>query len=559
MVIFLIYLVVAPLLLVLVSSVRPGGFPLDPGLTFQNYLETYADAGITRMLWNTLVFAVTSTAIAVVVGTSLAFAVERTDLPGRRIVRSLVILPMAIPPFLLALGWTMLLSPRIGAINIMLMSLFSLKKAPFDIFGLGGMIFVEGLALAPSMYLFVAPAMRNMDPSLEEASLASGASQWTTLTRVVLPLVWPSILSAAIFLFIVSLVVFDIPGTLGLPAKTYVLSTQIYRWISDSPSGIPLYGNVSALSAQLLLVLVALGWFYRRQTRNAQRYRTVTGKAFRPRLIGLGKWRVMAGVLVTLYFAVAVILPLAMLVWTSLTPYQMAPSWSALGQLSAKNHLALANDSRMVGAAVNTAIISVIAAVVVTLIAGIAGWLIVRGKVLAGLIDTLSFMPVAVPGVMMGVSIIYLYLALGSVFPIYGTIWIITIAYVTQYLSFGSRMASAVMLQIHPELEEAGHASGAGAVRVFLKITLPLLAPALIGIWIWVLSHAVRELSMALMLQGPSNKTVTTLLWDAWSSGESPRAAAVGVWLVMAVVAFMLLSMLFTRSARGTSSPQNAY
>ena len=245
---------------------------------------------------------------------------------------------MATPPILLAIAWAMLLSPRNGVLNQALMNVFALSKAPFDIYTLPGMVFVQGLALVPTAYLFLAPAFANMDPSLEEAAMASGAGTWTLIRRIMLPILWPSILSAAIFLLIVSLVVFDVPGALGIPARLFVLSSQIYYLVVNGPGGIPLYGQVSALAMLFLGILFALGLAYHRLTRHAQRYRTVTGKGFRPRIFPLGRGRPFAIAALVLYFLLSVVAPLLILLWMSLMPYQTGISWAAFNLLTLDNH-----------------------------------------------------------------------------------------------------------------------------------------------------------------------------------------------------------------------------
>lgn len=551
----LAYLVLVPLLLMLVSSLRPGGFPLDPGWTFANYATVYGAAGFPRLVGTTIAFAIGSTALALALGIALAWLIERTDLPLRGTIRALVILPMATPPILLAIGWAMLLSPRTGFFNLLIRDVFGLAQSPFNVFSLGGMIFVEGLSLVPTTFLFLSPAFRNMDPSLEEAAITSGAGIGMLLRRILLPMLWPSILAAGAFLLIVCLVVFDIPGTLGMPARIFVLSTQIYYLAVDSPTGVPLYGQVSALAAFFLCILFVLGWAYHRLTRQAQRYRTITGKGFRPRLMRLGGWRWVAFAGVTAYFLLAVVAPLAILCWTSLMPYQTRVTWAALDLVTFDNHIDFFANRRVLEAAGNSLTVALVAATAVALISVVLAWLVVRAKIPgARLLDGLAFAPVAMPGVMLGVALVYVYLTLDLGFAVYGTIWIIAIAYVTHYVSFGTRLANGVMVQLHPELEEAGAASGASTVRVLRRITLPLIWPAVVAIWIWVVAHALRELSTALMLQGRGNVVVPTLLWDYWSGGEPNRAAAVGVWLVVALVIFLSLWQAVARSRLERSS-----
>lgn len=544
----LAYLIVVPLALMAISSFRPGGFPLDPGWTFANYETVYGAANFPRLVRTTIVFAVGSTLMALTLGIALAWLIERTDLPLRGALRAAVILPMATPPILLAIGWAMLLSPRTGFFNLLLRDWFGLSASPFNVFSLGGMIFVEGLALVPTTFLFLSPAFRNMDPSLEEAAATSGAGPFTMLRRVILPLLWPSILAAGIFLTIVCLVVFDIPGTLGMPARIYVLSTQIYYLAVDSPTGVPLYGQVSALAVFFLVMLALLGWAYHRLTRHAQRFRTVTGKGFRPRLLRLGRWRWVAFAGVVLYFMLAVVAPLAILTWTSLMPYQTRVTWAAVELITLDNHRDFFANRRVLTATANSLTIALVSATAVALLSVGLAWLVARARAPgAKFLDGLAFAPMAMPGVMLGVALVYVYLTLDFGFAIYGTIWIIAIAYVTHYLSFGTRLANGVLIQLHPELEEAGAASGASTWRILRKITVPLIWPAVVGIWIWVVAHALRELSTALMLQGRENVVVPTLLWDYWSGGEPNRAAAVGVWLVIALVVFLSLWQAFAR------------
>ena len=545
------YLVVVPLILMVVSSVRPGGFPLDSGFTLAHYVTAYGDPTFWALVSTTLLFGLGSTLVALVLGIGLAWLIERSDLPGRGMLRGLVLLPMATPPLLLAISWAMLLSPRNGVINLFLMHTFGLASAPFNVYTLPGLVFVQGLALVPTTYLFLLPAFANMDPSLEEAAMASGASNAMMLRRVLLPLLTPSILSAATLIFIVSLVVFDIPGTLGTPAHIFVLSTRFYYLVSDSPTGMPQYGVVSALAMSFLLLLLALGWVYHRLTREAQRFRTVTGKGFRPRLFPLGaRGRAVAMIGLGLYFFLSVLAPLLMLGWISLMPYQTGISAATLKLVTLANHHDFFANPQVLTATEHSLIIAVTAATAVAALSLLVSWFTVRLKVPASrLLDTLAFVPITIPGVMIGVALIYVYIALNRIVPIYNSIWIIAIAYLTQYLPFGSRSTNGVMLQIHPEIEEAALTSGAGRGRILRRITLPLMWPAIAAIWIWVVAHALRELSSALMLQGSGNGVIPTLLWDYWSGGDPTHTAAGGLWLTIALVLFLALWQALARRA----------
>lgn len=545
----LAYLVLVPLVILLVSSIKPTGMPLDPGWTLEHFAQTYSDPAFYRMAATTFIFAIGSALGALSIGIVMAWLVERTDLPGRGFVRVMILLPMATPPVLLAIAWVMLASPRTGFFNEILSPLLGEGRHLFDIFSLPGMIFVESLSLAPTTFLILSPAFRNMDPNLEEAARASGAGMLTMIRRVMLPVLFPSLLAATGLLLMFGLLVFDIPGTLGMPVGIFVLSSQIVYLVNDAPGGLAEYGPISAMAIFFLVILLMITWGYRRATRNASRYVTMTGKSFRIRPYKLRRWKAPAITFVSLYFFFATIAPFAILIWTSLMPYQAGVSLDMIPKMTMANHMAFFTNSRAMSAAQNSVIIGGLAATTVALLSVLVSWLVIRSKVPGrNLIDLLSFLPLAIPGTMIGVALTYVYLTLGSL-PIYGTIWIIVIAYVTTYIAFGTRTTHNVMLQLSPELEEASRASGAGWFRTMRRVVVPLTLPAIVAVWIWVVSHCLRELSSALLLQGFDNKTVPVLLWGYWTGGEPNKASAVGLWLILAMI--ILVSAWQILSARG--------
>jgi iron(III) transport system permease protein len=534
----LVYLVALPLALLLVASVKPTGLPLDPGFGLEHFRTVYGDPGFYRLVGNTAVFALGCTVCALALGGVLAWLVERTDLPLKGAARVMIALPMVLPPFLLAMGWALLASPRTGVVNRLLVDAFGLARAPFDVYTMGGMVFVETLALVPSVYLILCSAFRNMDPALEEAAMTSGARWPQIVARVFVPLLSPAILAAAAYLLIVGFLVFDVPGTLGMPVGLFVVSSRIVYLATDQSGGTSAYGQIAAIAVTFLVLLLALAHAYRHLTRQANRFVTVTGKGFRPRQLPLGRARPLAIALILAYFALAVVLPLAILVWTSLTPYLAPPSREMVGQLSLAQHRAVFENSRVGGAAWTSAWVSMLSATLVTALALLVAWTVLRSRAiparLRGLIDTLAFMPLAIPGTMIGMALVYVYLTLSFV-PVYGTAWILVIAYVTVYLSFTSRAASASLIQIHPELEEAARTCGARPATTLRRVLLPLLLPGLAGAWVWVVAHVMRELSTALLLQGDDNVTAAVQLWSYWAGGEPGKAAAVGVWMVVAM------------------------
>jgi iron(III) transport system permease protein len=543
-------LVVVPLLFLLLSSVRPGGMPLSPGFTVANYVKVYSDPALFAMIRNTVTFVIGSVTMGLLFGGMLAWLVERTDMPARGLMRALVILPMAMPPILLSVAWIMLLSPRTGFFNQILMQTFGLHSAPFDIYSMTGMIFVEAIGVVPTTFLILSPAFRNMDPALEEAAAASGANGWRVITRIFLPLMAPALISATVFISVVGFVVFDIPGTIGMPVGIFVLSSQIYYWSNETPTGLPLYGQISALATMFLLLLLFLGLLYQRTTRTMSRYAVIGGKNYRPRQYKLGPWRHVALGFSSLYFLLAVGAPLAVLSWTSLMPYLRGFSVAALKLVTLANHKAIFTNQRLGEAAWNTLVVASVSATAVMALSAVISWVVVRSRVPGrGAIDLLSLIPIAIPGVLIGLALLYLYLSF-SLLPIYGTIWIIALAYVTVYISYGTRSLNVVLIQLHSDLEEAGAASGAGWWRVFRKITLALSLPGLVSVWVWVAAHAGRELSSALILQGRENTMISTLLWDYWVSGAPTKAAAVGVWLIVGLGIIVAVWQILDRRSR---------
>ena len=551
----LAWLVLVPLAVLVVSAFKPTGLLRDPGFTLAHVVETYSSPQFWDLVITTLQFAVGSTAVALVLGGTLAWLVERTDLPAPALVRAVVILPMATPPFLLAISWIILLSPRTGVINALLMSVFGLDAPPFNIYSLGGMVFVEGLALVPSAFLILAPAVRNLDPNLEESALVSGAGMGQLVFRIILPLLLPALAGTAIFLMIVSFVVFDVPGTIGMPSRIFVLSSQIYSLVADSPRGIPEYGKVSAMALMFTLGLLALTLAYHRLMRHAGRFATVTGKGYRPRPFKLGRLRWIAVAGVILYFLCAVLAPLLILLWTSLMPFQAPLSVAAAKMATFANHREFFANPFIAAATFNSIVVALVASTAVAALSLVTAWLSIKGRAPGRrMIDALAFLPLAMPGVLIATALIYVYLAV-KIIPIYGTIWIIAVAYLTIYLSFGSRTMNGVVLQLHPELDEAARMSGAGLLATVRRVIVPLTAPGLAAVWIWVFAHCLRELTAALLLQGADNATLPTLLYSYWSGGETNKAAAVGVWLVLGLLAVVIAWQVLVRLAAGRGAP----
>ena len=538
-----VYLVAIPLGLLIVggfSRGTPGDFTQ---LTFANYIKSYGSPALFELFYNTFVFATGSVLLALPVAVIFAWLIERTNTPLRNVAYAFVIAPVAMPGMLLSMSWVLLMSPNVGIINRTLMFVFGLEAAPFNIYSLGGMIFTEGLRLVPTTFLLLVGAFRAMDPSLEEAALVSGANKLVTTLRVTLRILLPAILTATIYIFMTAIESFEIPGVLGLRNGILVFSSKIYYATTSSYGGGANYGEASALSSTYLVISILLIYLYQRSTRRSERFATVTGKGYRPRLMDLGMWKYVALFFFVLYFCLAVLFPILIMFWASLIPFYQAPSFEALSVVSFSSYRDLLSDAEVAKAVRNTAWLMLESAGVTTLLATTIAWVVLRAKFPGRrLLDVLTFLPHAVPSVVLALALVYVYLTFDFI-PIYGTSLIILVAFVTKYLPFSMRTLSAGIIQIHKELEEAARVSGALPTTVLRKIVIPLLLPTMAGVAIWVAVHAMRELSMALMLNSTSNNVISFLVWSHWEAGELRHAATLGVVLI----AIMLLMTFIGR------------
>ena len=539
-VLILLWLILFPIAQMIVNSFRTG-HPAVPGpFTLQNYIVGYTNPLTYQMILNTFIFAGTSTMISVTVAILFAWLTERTDMPLRNLAWSLLLVPLAMPGLLFSISWVLLLAPKIGLVNVGLRALlgglgFELQADPINIYSMGGMIFLDGLRGITTVFLLVAGAFRMMDPALEEAARTSGAKTYKTFFKITLPILLPAILAAFLYSFVSSMESFEAPLVVGMPAKIYVYSTMIYF----STRVVLSYGLAGAFGVSYFLLALILVYIYQRVViYRSERFATITGKGYRPHVISLGKWRYFALGLFFVYFLFAVVLPLAVLVWLSLLTNYRGEGGNLFQNFSLNHYRNLFAEEGIVKATWNTVVITVTTATATVLLSFFISWIIVRMKVRGRfLLDGFTFLSHAVPGILVALAFIFLYLQppfkyLG----IYGTVWIISLALITQYVAFTSRATNAAITQVHQELEEAGRVLGASRTTVLLKITLPLIFPAIAAAWIWVAAHAVRAFSVPLMLAGQENWTLSVMLWHYWAEDQVlPQAAALGVLLMLAI------------------------
>ncbi len=523
------FLALVPLIMLFYSSIsdaRPGELG---ALTLDNYFRAYGARQTYELLGNSLLYSIGAASFAFAVGSILAWLCARTNMPFKGLLFTISLVPMVVPGILNTIAWLFLLSPRIGVINKVLMQTFGLSSAPFDIYTLPGMIWVEGLALSPLVFLLMWAAFISMDPNLEDSATMSGSGILTTFRRVTLRLMLPAILSVVLITFIRGLESFEVPALVGLPSRIFVFTSAIYVAVHDLPVD---YGLAGAYSITLLVVSGVGVYLYGKATSRSEQFSTVTGKGFRPREIDLGYWKYAASAFFVLYFVIVVGLPLLILVWNSLIPYTAVPSIDLLPKVSLKNYSELLGYSKIRQTFMNSAIASFSTATLVMLLTAVISWVVVKTRIPGRrILDSLAFLPISIPGLTLGVGLIWVYLTLPI--PIYGTLWIMVIAYITRFMPYGIRTCSSSMIQIHRDLEEASMSAGASWGQTFRRITIPLLRPALLTGWIYVALITLRELSSTILLYSPGNEVLSIMIWDLWQGGETQELASLGVLMVV--------------------------
>jgi iron(III) transport system permease protein len=535
-----LYLVVPPLFFIMYSSLTPSALAETTGLTLANFVDIFESFSEFELLvFNSIVFSVGSAAWALCFGTVLAWLAERSNAPFRGLAYVSAFVSFAIPGLIKVIGWILLLGPEAGFLNVAVGAMTGVFPF-FNIFSLAGMILVEGFLWTPVVFLLMATPFRSMDPSLEEAAVVAGSSDWQVFKRVTLPMAAPSVLSVLMLTFIRSMEAFEIPALIGLPAGIEVLTTQIYLQLTEGY--LPEYGYASAYSV-ILIGLVALALIpYYRVTQHTHRFTTVTGKGFNPRRKDLGEWRWLGGLLL-LFLPVLQILPLSALVWSSLTPYLQPPSMEALGQLSFNHYAVAFAEPKILNSIFNSLTVSIVSASGTVMVAFVAAWIVARtGVRMRWTLDRLTMVPLVFPGIVMGVAILKMYLTLPI--PVYGTVWILVAAFVARYLPYAMRFSHAGLLGIHRELEESATASGATWGQVARNIIVPLMMPALFAGWIYIFLITIRELSVALLLYSPGSEVISVVIWELWENGAVGTLSAYALGITAGTV---LLATLFHR------------
>lgn len=539
-------LTIVPLGLLFIGSFRPDGLPLSPGWTLAHYVDVWGSAYDWLLVINTLIFAGVSTCLSIGIAIGLSWLLERTDLPGRGLFRAIILMPMATPPLLLAIGWALVLAPRIGIVSVALQPLVGPLDRWFNIYSMGGAIFVQTLAYVPTSVLMLSPAIRSLDPALEEAAVMAGASRWQVMWRVGLPVLRPALLSVVTILMIVGMLAFDVPAVIAVPGHVNLMSIEIFRLMTP-PSSFPDYGAAAAMNAVLFIFLIAGLIFYRRTIKHAARFATVSGKGYRPVRAHLGPWRSPTAALVCLYFVLAVLLPFIALLWASVIPYFAGFSLNMLQRASFAAYANLAASARLREALLNSVLIGIATAASLVVLSFLSAWVVLRSKLRrAWLIDFLCIVPLGIPPLMVGIALVVVAFSIRFL-SLYGTIWVIALGHIIVFLPVASRMMQAGLIQISAELEEAAGMAGATLFQMLRRVTVPLMSATTMALTIWVLVHSLREFSIAVMLQSGRNSVLSTILYSYWDTGSPERAAALAVLLMSALLGLVAILSLTRR------------
>jgi len=539
-----LYLGVVPLgFLLWQSFFTPQSAAKAAQFTFGNYAEAYGSADTWILFGNSLKFATGAAAMSFAIGTLLAWMNERTNTPFKGLFFALSVIPLIIPGILFTVAWILLGSPKIGLINLVLQRIFDTDAVFINVYSLAGMIWVDGLHYSPVAFLLMTAAFRAMDPSLEESAIMSGASVLQVAARVTLPLAAPAVFATLLILFVRAIESFEVPALLGLPVGLQVFTSAIYQAVHRYPSQI---GLASAYAVTLLAMTSVGVYLQSRLSSSGSKYATMTGKGFRPRQIDLGRWRWAAAGVFFVYFALIVVLPFAVLLWSSLQKFYAVPSMEALSRLTLEPYRTIISYPNIMRSVWNSLFLAIASATLIMLVTSVICWIVVKTR-LPGrwLLDNIASLPMVFPGIVLGLAIMILYLTLPL--GIYGTIWIMLIAYVTRFMPYGLRYNTTSMLQIHKELEESAAMSGASWTTTFWRIVLPLLKPGLVAGWIYIVIVSIRELSSSILLYSPGTEVLSVVIWELWENGQYVELSALGVMFILGLFVLVLAAQWLGR------------
>ena len=505
-------------------------------------LDNFAGLGrYSHIFGNTLLVAALATALAVIVGFAMGWILSRTNVPGRAALEQLMAMPYYVTPLMGALAWALIASPSSGFVNQVWRALGG-DGYLVDINTPWGIAWVMALFEGSVAFVMIGAVMKSMDPAMEEASQVLGGGRIRTMLRITLPLVLPGVLGAAVFVFAEMLGSFSAALVLGLPNRFYVVTTAMYQLVSQYP---PRFPTAAAMGVSLFAVMFTMVWIYRRIV-SAGTYVTITGKAFRPRAMDVGglRWPFL-GICIA-YLAVAVILPVLTIAYASFQ--RLTTAFPRAANFTLDNYRTALSLDAVRSALGNSLLLGVGTATIGVLLMGYLSWLIYRSRLPgAGVIEYVLMFPQAVPRLVFAFGMLWAWLIFPI--PIYGTLWLLLIAYLTVFLPLGLRTISGVILQIDRSLEESAQMCGASWGYRLRTVTMPLLKPGLIAAWLLLFIASVRELGASILLMGPKAKVITPAIVESWFSTSTELTAAMALLQTLAVAAALALLFAVARRA----------
>ncbi|HXA96288.1 MAG TPA: iron ABC transporter permease [Candidatus Dormibacteraeota bacterium] len=505
----------------------------EHGFTLAHYARVFSDLPLRRALWNTVVLAFWSGLLALAIGAPLAWLSARTDLPGRRLIQRLILASFVTPPFLGAFAWVMLAGPNAGYLNRLYRGLTGAEGPLLNIFTMPGLIFVVAIYTFPYVYIMIANTLGLIASDLEDAASILGAGRLQVARTITLPMVLPAVVSGFILAVLQALALFGSPAILALPAGFHTVTTQLWAFFQYPPR----VEMAAAFSIPLLLA-TALLLLAQKQLLGRRGYAAIGGKGAARRPIPLGRWRIPALAMVLAVLACAVFLPYGILLKAAFSRAWAQPlTWD---NATLENWSFTFLYSSTQSAIVNTIELGVLTACVgaalATLLAYVTNRKLVRGHQVLGF---LALAPVVIPGVVLAVALFIAYTR--PPFLLYGTLWILFLAYLTKEMPVGYSQADATLRGIHPELEEAGRILGAGRLRVLWEITAPLAKSGIIATWCFVFIGVIRELSASIILFTPNTKVMSVVIFDLKEEGQFGAIAVLGIFMLAMTFATVAL------------------
>lgn len=529
----LLFLVAFPLGKLFLVSFETRG---TGAFTLSNYLAAYGRPRYVDALLNSLQLGLTAATIAVVMAVPMAWAVSRTDMPGKGITWAAVLGAFILPPYLSAVGWILLAGPNSGFLNLAWRAVTGATEPLFSIYSFAGMALVIALNAFPLVFIFVKSALDLVSSEMEDAANILGAGTWTVMRKVSLPLVWPAILAGFIIVFLEAIALFGVPAIIGIPARINVVTTQLWQFFEY-----PVRVEVAAAYAMPLLLVTAGMILVQKLLLGRKGFVSQTGKGGERRPIRLGPWRWVAFGWCALVALLAVAAPLFVLLQAS-----FAKAWGrglSLDNLTLANYRLLVFEHDMAMTSIwNTVWFSATAATIAVLLALLIAYIVNRRLVPFG--DALGFLamaPFVIPGIVMAIGFYAAYAA--PPFALYGTAAIIILAFSARFLPIAYANSSAAIRAVHPEMEEAARILGSGRLHAIAAITAPLVRKSLLGGWLIVFIVASRELSAAIFLVGPRTRTMSVLLYDLSEAGNFEVLAAFGGLLLAVTLVFVGIGM----------------